>query len=142
MLSTGILFETNLPTGITCGDEDLLFHNTKLIWNGKKTAVEFAIEILKTGGQFCVLSIKNWALTSIHDFLPDQIDDLLKEYKKIDLNHLGKRVLIIPHVPYQLRKLIESYGIVVIQTHWQIFPLEIEDREVEQEQKQIIPSLD
>jgi hypothetical protein len=135
MSLTEILFETNLPTGITCGDEDLLFHNTKLRWDGTKTAAEFAIQILKAGGKFCVVSVKNWALPTIYNFLPEQIKDLKSEFENIDPNHFGKWVLVIPHVSYPLSKQIESYNIEIIQTTYQIFPVESEEEE--QEQKQI-----
>jgi hypothetical protein len=138
MLSTGILFETNLPTGITCGDEDLIFHNTKLMWDGKKTAAEFALDVLKAGGGFCVVSVKNWSLPTIHNFLPEQIEDVHTEFKKIDPHHFGKWILVIPHVPYPILKQLDAYGIEVIQTDWQIFPLEADDPEVEAEQKRIM----
>lgn len=56
----------------------------------------------------------------------------LKELRKIDPAHLGLWVLIIPHVSYPKLMQIESYGIKVIQTTFQILPAETEDEAAEQ----------
>jgi len=130
MLLTGTLFETNLPTKITCGDIDLFFHNTKILFDETKSAIQFANEVLKLGGKYCVVSIKNWSIYSEHNYL--EIDNILKEFRKIDPDHLGLWVLIIPHVSYPKLMEMESHGIRVIQTNFQILPATTEGETDEQ----------
>jgi hypothetical protein len=108
MRMTGIHFETNLPMKKTCSDIDLLFHNTLLSFDNSKNAIQFAQDIFKIGGKYCVVSIKNWSLYSVYNFLPQKIEELLREFGKIDPKHLGLWLLIIPQVPYPLLKKIES----------------------------------
>jgi len=132
MLLTGVHFETNLPTKKTRGDIDLFLHNTRLSFDGSKSAFKFAQKVLKLGGKYCVISIKNWSLYSVYNFLPQKIEDLSREFEKVDPDHIGLWVLIIPHVPYPLLKKIESYGITVIQTNFQILPAQSEEEKHEQ----------
>ena len=75
-LSTGITFESNLPTKITDGDIDGFFYNHKLYYDGAMTALQFTKQVFDSGKKYCILSIKNWSEYSVQTFLPQKFDDL------------------------------------------------------------------